>query len=211
MINSYDQQVSIASIKCVHGSSGQPEWAHVSGWAQLSGSPRKVSCVVTCCDSAMLLTRLLPELSDLLTEAGFPWEITCVDGASSDGTAELLAQWSELPGFRWIRLERDYGQTAAMQTGLRHAIGDAVILVSADADLSAQLLPDMIEKWDEGNDVVVLGSDGGGGLDRLVCWNLDAPGGQPQGMFGEQMPAGAGQSMLLDRRVVDLLLQQESR
>jgi len=156
-----------------------------------------------------MLSRLLPELSDLLTEAGFPWEITCVDCASTDGTSKLLERWSELPGFRWIRLKRNYGQVAAMQTGLRHATGDAVILVTAAADPSIHLLPNMIARWDEGHDVVLLRSDGGGDFDTLECWSLDAPGAAPPEVSDEPIGVGAGQSMLLDRRVVDLLFEQE--
>jgi glycosyltransferase involved in cell wall biosynthesis len=154
-----------------------------------------------------MLSRLLPELSDLLTEAGFPWEITCVDCASSDGTSNLLGHWSELPGFRWIRLARDYGQVAAMHTGLRHATGDAVILVTAGDDPSIHLLPNMITRWDEGHDVVLLRSDGAGDVDKIVSWSLDAPE-IALTEVGDEHVVGAGQSMLLDRRVVDLLFEQ---
>jgi glycosyltransferase involved in cell wall biosynthesis len=196
----------IARIRCAQGAAGEPAWAHVSGWAQLSGNPRKVSCVVPCGNAAQSLSRLLPELSDFLTEAGFPWEIMCVDSASTDGTAELLSQWSEFPGFTWIRLVRDFGETVATQTGMHHARGDAVILVGAMDNLSIELLPEMIEKWDEGNEIVLLRRAEGATPPRLVCWSLDGPG-LANGVDDESAVVGPDHLVLLDRRVVDLLLE----
>lgn len=197
----------IASIRCAHDPVGEPAWAHVSGWAQLSGSPRSVSCVVSCRNAARLLSRLLPEMSDLLTEAGFPWEMMCVDGASTDGTGELLSEWSEIPGFTWIRLARDYDEAVVIETGMQHARGDAVVLVGATVGRSIELLPEMIEKWEEGNEVVVVRHDEGRDNPRLVCWSIDGSDGMANALDDERSVMDEGQLMLLDRQVVDLLLQ----
>ena len=67
----------------------QPSWAHASGWAQLSGARQTVSCVLPCRDKAHTLAKLLPILSDTLTECGYPWEVIVVDCGSRDGTGEL--------------------------------------------------------------------------------------------------------------------------
>ena len=68
-----------------------PSWAHASGWAQISGTRRTVSCVLTCRNQAPTLAKLLPFLSDTLTECGYPWEIIVVDIASVDQPRALLA------------------------------------------------------------------------------------------------------------------------
>ena len=56
------------------------------GWAQLSGARQTVSCVLPCRDKAHTLAKLLPILSDTLTECGYPWEVIVVDCGSRDGT-----------------------------------------------------------------------------------------------------------------------------
>ena len=203
------RSASISSIRCAQGLDGEPAWAHVSGWAQLSGSPRNVSCVVFCGGAARSLSHLLPDLSDFLTEAGFPWEIVCVDGPGTDHTGELLSRWSEIPGFTWIRLVDECGEAVATQTGMHHARGDAVILVNAAADLSIELLPEMIEKWDQGNEVVLLRRAGGASPARVVGWSIDEPEWTSNELDDGLTLSGSNQLVLLDRRVVDMLLRAE--
>ncbi|MEP7295981.1 MAG: glycosyltransferase [Burkholderiales bacterium] len=146
--------VVVESIKRARNGAGEPSWAHVSGWAQFSSGVRTVSCVIAAHNAAPRLARLLPDLSDLLTEGGFPWEITCIDSASADQTTTLLSRWTEYPGFGWIRLALNYGEAAAVHTGLSHARGDAVILVNAATDVSIERVPHMIAKWNQGDEVV---------------------------------------------------------
>ena len=197
--------VSIAQIVHSRERSGGPSWARVSGWEQLSGRPRTITCLVICRNSAPLLSRLLPLLSDALTEAGFPWEIACVDSASTDSSAALMQSWCEFPGFAWVRLAADYGAAAAVRTGLELARGDAVIVAYADAQLSIELLPDMIAKWEAGSEIV-LDRQVGNEPRHLVCWSLDCP--TPADGHGDDVPADPDSSrlLLLDRRAVDALI-----
>lgn len=146
--------VVVASIKQARNGADEPSWAHVSGWAQLSSGMRTVSCVIAAHNAAPQLARLLPNLSDLLTESGFPWEITCIDCASTDQTSTLLTHWTEYPGFGWIRLARNYGESAAVRTGLSQARGDAVIVVNSAMEISIERVPHMIAKWNEGEEAV---------------------------------------------------------
>lgn len=171
-------------------------WAHVSGWAQLSGTPRRLSFVVIH-RNARALGFLLPVVSDALTEIGYPWEIAVIDNASEDGSGALLAAWSEVPGFNWIRLARDYGDMGALAAGLREARGDAVILANASAPLSIEHLPDVVDRWDAGSRVVSVewSSDR---HNHVVGWRDELP---------ADLMAGAHDLVLLDRAVVDRLLR----
>jgi dolichol-phosphate mannosyltransferase len=201
-----NSNVTITSIKHSLSDLGEPAWAHVSGWAQLSGRPRRISCVVLCRNAAQALVSLLPELSDSLTEVGFPWEVTFVDSASADDTDRLLSDWTEIPGFKWIRLARDYGETVAIWTGARDARGDAVIVINAVANPSLDLLPEMISRWDEGNEIVFVDHGDAPGQDQLVCWSGDFPGSDSSAENVAGLAVGAGAFMLLDRRIIDSLM-----
>jgi len=209
-MGSRSPRIAITTIRHAPTPTGELAWAHVSGWAQLSGQPRTVSCVLSCRDCAAALSRVLPELSDALTEAGFPWEITCIDRASQDATESLLAVWCELPGFRWIRFASAYDHAAAVEVGLEHSRGDAVVLIDVASDPPLPMLPSMIAAWDSGHEIVFVHPDRDADRSRLVCWNTDAPQDMSALLGDERVDAVANQFMLLDRRVVQLLLRGQA-
>lgn len=180
-----------------------PSWAHASGWAQLSGSRLTVSCVLPCRDMAGTLARLLPILSDTLTECGYPWELIAVDCGSRDGTDELLAAWCELPGFCRMPLDASVPLESAFEAGILAARGDAVILLDSRLPFSPALIPEMISRWEGEARLVYAARDGAG--NSVVCgWN-DARMAQETARPDMHLPPECMQLSLLDRRLVDWL------
>jgi len=178
-------------------------WAHVSGWAQLNGTRRSLSCVVPARNALPALRDLLPVLSDTLTECGFPWEIIVVDCASGDGTEELISPWCELPGYRLLVLDESLDRASAVVLGLEAARGDAVMLLDAGCRRQLPMLNELVTRWDGGSSIVYTAPDSRSG-DTVVheATSLD------QGAFGaaDGQVAGAASLLLLDRAVVlDLL------
>jgi glycosyltransferase involved in cell wall biosynthesis len=76
------------------------------------------------------MARYLPDTLDSVAALGAPHEHIVVDGASDDGTVELL-EGREDPHLTWIS-EPDSGQTEAVNKGLRLARGDLLAWVNAD-------------------------------------------------------------------------------
>jgi len=211
-IDSFDATRMFATVReplaVVHRSriARDAPWAHVSGWAQLSGTPSRVSFVMVSRNAQEVLRPLLPEISDSLTEIGFPWEIAIVDNASEDGSSELLMRWSEVPGFSWLRLERDFGETHAACVGLLEARGDAVIVANAGAPTSIEHLPEMVERWRDGSTVVsVEWSEESGS--HVVAWSLDVTGSRAPASWLSTFTGAQGDLVLLDREVVEGLLR----
>ena len=64
--------------------------------------PESLSCVIPCRNEARNLDLLLPKLCDLLPRLADSWEVILVDDGSTDSTATVMRDWSELPGFRAI-------------------------------------------------------------------------------------------------------------
>ena len=84
-------------------------------------------------------------------------EIVYVNDGSSDRTMALLTEIHERnPCTAVIELSRNFGKEVAMSAGLDAARGDAVILIDADLQDPPELIPEMLRKWREGNDVVVM-------------------------------------------------------
>jgi glycosyltransferase involved in cell wall biosynthesis len=81
-----------------------------------------------------------------------PYEIIFVDDGSSDKTAEIAATLTPL---RLVRLQRNYGQTPAIDTGIYNSKGDTIVLIDADLQNDPMDIPRFLQKMEEGYDVVL--------------------------------------------------------
>lgn len=131
----------------------QSSWAFGAQHSDRSDTQRTVSCVIWSSNEVGKLSKLLPQLSDLLTESGHPWEIVVIDSASSDGTAELLRRWSAIPAIRSVSMAEQAGGDS-LTAGLAAARGDAVIFLDANLHHTLALIPQMICHWEDGAEVV---------------------------------------------------------
>jgi polyisoprenyl-phosphate glycosyltransferase len=87
--------------------------------------------------------------------ADYAFELVLVDDGSSDATPQLLDRLADQdPRVRVIHLSRNFGHQAALTAGLEHAIGDVVAMIDADLQDPPELIPTMIERWQQGSDVV---------------------------------------------------------
>ncbi|HEY7831006.1 MAG TPA: glycosyltransferase family 2 protein [Solirubrobacteraceae bacterium] len=85
----------------------------------------------------------------------YTFELVLVDDGSSDATPELLDRLADQdPRVRVIHLSRNFGHQAALTAGLEHAVGDVVAMIDADLQDPPELIPTMIEQWQQGSDVV---------------------------------------------------------
>ncbi|QQS46715.1 MAG: glycosyltransferase family 2 protein [Acidobacteriota bacterium] len=101
----------------------------------------------------------LPNLQRKITEAmrrlGLSYEVIYVDDGSSDGSLDLLRGFAEAdPRVRVIAFRRNYGQTAAMAAGIDAARGEVLIPMDADLQNDPDDIGRLLEKLDEGYDVV---------------------------------------------------------
>jgi polyisoprenyl-phosphate glycosyltransferase len=84
-----------------------------------------------------------------------PFELILVDDGSTDRTPQLLAAIAARdPRVRVIYLSRNFGHQTALTAGLDHARGDAVAMLDADLQDPPELIPEMLEHWRRGTDVV---------------------------------------------------------
>ena len=83
------------------------------------------------------------------------YELIFVDDGSEDGTPGILADLHRKDSsVKAIRLTRSFGHQAALIAGLIHARGDCVITMDGDLQHPPEVLPDLIEQWRHGFDVV---------------------------------------------------------
>jgi glycosyltransferase involved in cell wall biosynthesis len=82
-------------------------------------------------------------------------EIVFIDDGSSDNTSDVLSKILQKdPRVRIIRFRRNFGQTAALSAGFEHARGRIIIPLDADGQNDPADIPRLIEKLNEGYDIV---------------------------------------------------------
>jgi len=94
-------------------------------------------------------------LNSVMESVGEPWELLFVDDGSVDGSRELILDLVRkdshvIP----LIFTRNFGHQIAVTAGMDHARGEAVIIIDADLQDPPQVIPELIEKWKEGYEVV---------------------------------------------------------
>jgi len=83
------------------------------------------------------------------------YEILFVDDGSTDAGFDILTELHKSdPRVRVIRFRRNFGQTAALSAGFAHARGSVIVAIDADLQNDPADIPRMVEKLEEGFDVV---------------------------------------------------------
>ena len=102
----------------------------------------------------------LPLLYQAILQAIAPlqrsWELVCVDDGSHDRSVAVLEDLAarDPEHVRVIELRRNFGQTAAIAAGIDYSDGDIIVLMDADLQNDPVDIPKMLEKIDEGYDLV---------------------------------------------------------
>ncbi len=101
------------------------------------------------------LLPLQEALRQAMEATGRSYEIIYCDDGSQDGSLSVLKNIAQShPGVRVVVLRRNFGQTAAIAAGIDQARGNAVILMDADLQNDPRDIPRLLDKLDEGYDIV---------------------------------------------------------
>jgi polyisoprenyl-phosphate glycosyltransferase len=164
----------------------------------------ELSLVVPLYNEEENLPELRSRLGDLLDR--YPGEAVLVNDGSRDRTAELMDELAhDDPRFRAIHLSRNFGHQAAVAAGLCYSRGQAVVVMDADLQDPPELVPQLIERWREGYEVVYArraGREREGIGKRALAWAYYRI---LRRLVGLDLPADTGDFCLMDRQVVDLL------
>ncbi|MBU3738455.1 MAG: glycosyltransferase family 2 protein [Rhodoferax sp.] len=175
-------------------------------------TPPTLTCVVPAYNEAGNLGRVLPEILRVLEPLTRRLELIVVDDGSRDDTPGVMQDLCARHGnLVYLQLSRNFGKEAALTAGLDAAQGEVVVLMDGDGQHPAALLPEMLQRWQDGADVVYA-----------VRRSRDDQSGLHAGLTGlfyrlvnlgnrVQIPAHAGDFRLMDRQVVQALRQLPER
>lgn len=115
-----------------------------------------VSVVVPIYNEEDLIVQFHAAVASALQSVADDWEVVYVNDGSTDSSLELLKGLQSLdPHVVVAELSRNWGHPGAVDAGLRTASGRAVILMDGDFQDPPQVLPELIESWRAGAEVVV--------------------------------------------------------
>lgn len=139
------------------------------------------------------------------------YEIVFVDDGSKDRSYEVLKELKKLDDkIQIVKLSRNFGEHAAILAGLSKCTGDFAVRKAADLQEPSEMILDMIEKYNEGNKVVLaIRADRDEPMMQKAFSSLYAF--MMKKVALPTMPKGGFDSFLIDRQVIDLLLEMKEK
>lgn len=134
------------------------------------------------------------------------YEIIFVDDGSVDSSVDIIRHaQSQYENIKLVEFSRNFGHQLAITAGIRYAKGDAVVVMDADLQDPPSVIPNMIEKWQEGFDVVYgkrLIREGESFFKRFSAKAFYRV---MHKVANVDIPLDTGDFRLMDRKVVDAL------
>lgn len=180
--------------------------------SQNKRSNPSISCVMPAYNEAGNLGVVVPHVIKALNNLSKNIEIIVVNDGSRDATAKILADLcTTFPQIVALNLSRNFGKEAALTAGLEATQGDVVVILDADGQHPVDLIPEMLQKWVHGSDVVyairktrhdqsALQIAFTSVFYKLINWRSRV-----------QIPANAGDFRLMDKKVVLALRELPER
>ena len=146
------------------------------------------------------------------TRPEYEYEVIVVENGSLDDTFERLEEMHRRdPRFKVVQLARNFRMDGGITAGLSYATGDAAVIMAADLQDPPELIPEFIDRWEEGYENVygvVRQRHGTGPVRRLNSWLFYRVAGR---LTGETIPRNVSDFRLVDRKVYEVVRQMDER
>jgi dolichol-phosphate mannosyltransferase len=172
-----------------------------------------LSVIIPCYNEEPVLRATHERLSNVLKAMpGVDYEFIFVNDGSRDRTQEILAELQTFdPRARVLLLSRNFGHQIAVTAGLAEAAGDAVVIIDADLQDPPEVIPQMVQLWRDGNEVVYGIRIERDGESRFKLWTAKVFYRLINRLSETKMPLDAGDFRLLDRKVVEVIKAMPER
>lgn len=133
-------------------------------------------------------------------------EIIFINDGSKDKTLDILQDIAKVDkNVKIISFSRNFGHQAAVTAGLKYVTGDAIIIIDADLQDPPELIPDMIEKWEQGYEVIYGKRKKRNGESAFKLLTAKAFYTTLNKLSDVEIPGDTGDFRLVDKKVVDVI------
>jgi glycosyltransferase involved in cell wall biosynthesis len=165
----------------------------------------KVSVVLPAFNEAGNILAVCAKLQTILSQYS-DYELVFVDDGSSDGTLDIIRELHAADArIGYLSFSRNFGHQQALKAGLEHADGDCVISLDCDLQHPPELIPQLIDKWLEGYDVVYTRRQDDPGVPLFKRVSSRAFYSLINKLSDVQIDPGAADFRLLDRKVAAVI------
>jgi glycosyltransferase involved in cell wall biosynthesis len=124
--------------------------------ASMSNKSPVLSVVVPVYNEQVVIARFHQALHEVLATIDLSHEIVyCNDGSDDDTLVRLKEIAAHDTSVRILSLSRNFGKEIAATAGMQVTKGQAVLLLDADGQHPVDRIPDFVERWQAGSQVVV--------------------------------------------------------
>jgi len=117
---------------------------------------KKISLVTPTLNEKDNIENFILKVKEEMSKLDYDYEHIIIDNFSNDGTTEILKRIAKDDNkIKLIFNSRNFGSVRSPYYGLLQTSGDAAILINADFQDPIDLIPKYIQKWKEGNDIVL--------------------------------------------------------
>lgn len=167
-----------------------------------------VSIVVPSFNEEGNVETLALRLTVIFKTLPYQYEIIFIDDGSSDHTLDRLKSLASLGDeFFYLELSRNFGHQNALKAGYDHASGDCVICMDSDLQHPPELIPQFLEKWEEGYDVVYTTREYADEAAFFKRKTSDVYYRILNSLSDTKLEKGTADFRLIDRKVVNVLTQ----
>lgn len=172
----------------------------------------KYSFVIPVYNEEKTILELYQRVHAVMKQMDGSVELILVNDGSRDRSLQLLRDLHEKdPRICYLSLARNFGHQVAVTAGLNFVRGQVIVILDADLQDPPELIPDMIEKWRQGYQVVYAQRTQRrqeGWFKRFTAYVFYR---LLKRLADVDIPTDTGDFCLLDRRVVDVLNSMPER
>jgi polyisoprenyl-phosphate glycosyltransferase len=117
---------------------------------------KKITIISPCYNEADVILSFYDAVNTVLhSMPEIEHEIILVDDGSSDNTPDILNKLAQSnPNLKVLIFSRNFGHQIALTAGIDHAAGDALIMMDSDLQHPVEIIPQLIDFWKQGYDIV---------------------------------------------------------
>ena len=115
---------------------------------------KQISVVIPVYNEEESLIELMEWISHVMNSHGFSYEMIFVDDGSNDDSWKVISSSKDNYPIKALRFNRNYGKSAALNVGFKHASGEVVITMDSDLQDSPDEIPALYRMVKEGNHLV---------------------------------------------------------
>lgn len=171
-----------------------------------------ISIVAPVYNEVDVLPELQRRMAEVMASLEVEWEMILVDDGSDDGSADAIMGLAERdPNVRGLLFARNFGHQLAVTAGLDYSRGQAVVIIDADLQDPPEVIPDLVEKWREGYEVVYAVREEREGESWFKKGTASLFYRIIHAITDVEIPLDTGDFRLVDRKVVDALRVMRER